>query len=251
MAKLLSLLTISVFALVGLSSAQTTGAGLLTGVTMRGTVTLPDGSPAIGADVLVQNVCSDGTGYLTKRIQTDETGSFSILSFSPDCADYLFKASLRRGMWLLTGSDVFYVRPNGTPPTVDLERGVATEPVTIRLDSKGGEADLRVLDRATGSYLKAWIILMRRGPESRVTGSVMTVVDPGDPADVRLLPQGKYRVEVYRYICGGVHISLDKKPRLDFVVAAGERRPVVVVLNTRAVKVRASYDNPDASRCTP
>lgn len=251
MAKLLSLLAINVFALVGLSGAQIPRAELLTGVTMRGTVILPDGSPAIGADVLVERLCNDVEGHLTKRVHTDETGSFSIQSFSPDCADYMFSASLRREMWLQTGPDVFYLRPNGTTPTVHLERGVAPALVTIRLEGKGGEADLQVLDRATGSYLKAWIILMRRGPESRVTGSVMTVVDPGDPADVRLLPQGKYRVEVYRYICGGVHISLDKKPRLDFVVAAGERRPVVVVLDTRAVKVRASYDNPDASRCTP
>jgi hypothetical protein len=251
MPKLLSLLTISVFALAGLSGAQTPGAAMLTDVTMRGTVILPDGSPAKRAEVLVQNVCSDGTGYLTKRIQTDESGSFSILSFSPDCADYLFKASLTREMWLLTGSGVFYLHPNGTTPTVHLERGVAPEPVTIRLDSKGGEAELRVLDKASGSYLEANITLMRTGPERHVTGLVSFVVGYGDSGDVRLLPQGKYRVEVHRYICSLKHISLARPPGLDFVVAAGERRPVVVVLDTRAVKVRATYDNPDASRCTP
>jgi len=251
MAKLLSLLTFSVFALAGLSGAQTPRSEPLTGVTMRGTVILPDGSPAIGADVLVQSVCNDGAGPIAKRVQTDQTGSFSILSFSPDCADYLFKASLQREMWLLTGSDVFFVRPNGTTPTVHLERGVAPEPVTIRLDGKGGEAELRVLDKATGSYLKANITLMRMGPERRVTGLVLTVVGAGDFGDVRLLPPGKYRVEVNRYNCTGTNISLARPTKLDFVVAAGERRPVVVVLDTRTVKVRASYDNLDASRCTP
>lgn len=251
MAKLLSLLTFSVLALAGLSVAQTPRSELLTGVTMRGTVILPDGSPAIGADVFVESVCMKGEGRLGKRVQTDETGSFSILSFSPDCADYLFKASLRRKMWLLTGSDVFYLRPNGTTPTVHLERGVALEPVIIRLEGKGGEAELRVLDKATGTYLGAWITLMRTGPERRVTGLVMFVVGAGDSGDVRLLPPGKYRVEVNRYNCTGTNISLARPAKLDFVVAAGERRTVVVGLDTRTVKVRASYDNPDASRCTP
>jgi hypothetical protein len=163
----------------------------------------------------------------------------------------MFKASLRREMLLPTGSDVFYVRPNGTTPTVHLEPGVAPEPVTIRLDAQGGEAELRVLDKATGSYLKAGITLMRTGAERPVTGLVSFVVGAGDSGDVRLLPQGKYRVEVDRYICSDKHISLARPTRLDFVVAAGERRPVVVVLDTRAAKVRASYDNPGASRCTP
>lgn len=230
----LLLLTLSVFALAGLSGAQAPRAELLMGVTLRGTVSLPDGSPAIRADVNVQSMCKGGLGILGKNLQTDETGSFSIPSFSPDCPDYVFKASLRREMWLQTGSDVFYVRPNGTTPTAHIEGGVAPEPVTIRLDAKGGEAEFRVLDKETGSYIRAGITLKRRGPERRVTGWLLTEVGPGDSGNVHLLPEGKYRVEIRRYNCSRKNTWPAKETRVDFVVTAGERRRVVVVLDTRS-----------------
>jgi hypothetical protein len=216
-------------------------------VQLRGTVFLPDGTPAVAANVLVESACD----RLLKLVVTDEAGFFALSSFSPDCPDYKFNASLRRDMWLPTGRDVFYVRPNGTSPTIHLEPGVLPDPVIIRLEDRGGEAELRVRDEATGSYLKAGITLMRRGDERKVTGLCSFVIQPGEQGTVVLLPAGRYRVEVDRYQCGDGDISLARSPRTDFVVTAGEHHEVVVQLDTRTVKVRRSYNNPKASPCTP
>jgi hypothetical protein len=250
MARLFLLLTIFLFVLTELINAQPPPAKGLINSPIRGRVILPDGTPAIRAEVEVL-ACTKDRVSLVKLVQTDETGSFSILSFSTDCADYTFKASLKREMWLSTGLDAFYLQPNGTTPFVHLEPGVVPELVTIRLNDQGGEVELRVLDEATGSYLKAGVSLKRTGAKRPNIALVSFVVDPVNLSYVRLLPAGNYRVEVDRYLCGEKHIWLATPIGMDFVIAARERQQVVVTVNTKSLKPSPTYDNHSASRCTP
>jgi hypothetical protein len=213
------------------------------GVLLRGTVVLPDGSPAVGASVRIESVCD--RNY--RIVETDQTGSFEVSSFSPDCRDYKFTAGLKRGMWLPTGNKIFYAQPNGTTPVIHLESGTTPEPVTVRLQARGGEADFRVRDNATRSHLEAGISVSRI--DSRGRGAVSFVVPAEGSID--LLPPGRYRIEVDRYICRSKQIWLVRKPWLDFGVIAGESHQVVVSFDTRTTKVRSSYDNLRGERCTP
>ena len=248
MTKLFAQITIIVLVVLAASnSPKALQQNWPAGVQLRGTVLLPDGTPASGADVLVQSTCE----RTSRRVVTDETGSFTITTFSPDCVDYGFKAQLKREMWLPTGNDVFYVGSNGTSPTLHLEPGRTPDPVVIRMGEQGGEAQLQVHDSATGSYLEAGITLMRRGREREATGMAQFVVSPEEGGSIRLLPVGRYRVEVDRYRCGDKYIWLAEPVRVDFDVTARERQRVVVTLDSRTVDVKSSYDNLAADRCTP
>ena len=222
-----------------------------TDVFLEGRVLYPDGSAAGGAHVVAESACSDTSVHLVQELSTSPDGRFSLRSFDPDCNKYKFSATHRERLWLPTGDSVFYLKPNGTTPTLELMSGHVPVPVLIRLGERGGEMDLRIFDEKTQSYIYAGFSIYRKPIGKKPFGGGMTTATGDDGSSHTVfLPPGNYVATVDRYLCHDKKYFSALPPTFTFRIRAGVRQARTLKVDIARIKPKASYDNPRAMRCT-
>ena len=174
-------------------------------VEVRGRVVLPDGRGAGGAEVsavtdcqqyrLVNDAIADSDGYYTIRVERPN-----------GCSGTQFFASDRSHFWLKTGTEVFYRRPNGTVPTLDLGGGPPTVPLVIPLTLRGGVVSVQVRDSSSGRSVYAHLMIELSGDEEAKFGSMQIATGEDGAPDTLFLPAGQYVARI-------VLIGLDNRLR--------------------------------------
>ena len=214
-----------------------------------GSVEYFDGSPAGGALVTAESICTND--HLAWETTSAPDGKFSIKVSDPACNKYKLSASHREAFWLPTGDNIFYLVPNGTTPTVELKSGETHPSVLVRLEQRGGEVDLRVFDEKTQSFVYAGLDIHRE-PESDKTFAGGASIATGLNGSLYsfFLPAGKYVAEVSRYMCRDKDYVSAVPPRFKFEVKAGMRQTLTMKVNIAEIPARSSYDNIKAARCS-
>jgi len=216
------------------------------GVALRGRVIYSDGSPVPGARVLATTSCERDWAHFVDDALTADDGTFVIPSFDSSCGQIRFTAEKRDGFWLQTGIDPFYPRPNGTTPEVLLADNEPPDPITIQLDLRGGELELRVWDQSSGGYVRAGLDVDCPGAWC---GAMSTATGEDGAAHIVFLPPRRYRVSLNWYLCGPKPYFPENKPSLTVDVVEGQMRTAVLRLDVTTIPAKPSYDNPDGVPC--
>jgi hypothetical protein len=225
--------------------------GFPRGIPLRGRVLYPDGSPASGANVRAETICRDSSVHFVADAVTDLDGGFVVASFDPFCGEVRFTAEYRSAFWLRTGEQVFYAGQNGTTPEIDLKSGMPPEPVTIRLEARGGAVELRVWDEATRRFIQAGLIIGRSLTEGRPGGGMSIATGKDGSSHTLFLPIGIYTVSLWYYPCGIKTYFASEKPEDTFEIVPTERISKTLTVNTFELGASSSYDNPGGEKCRP
>jgi len=218
------------------------------GIPLRGRVIYPDGSPAGGAQVVAETVCEDSRVRLSDGAVTDADGSFGIATFDTSCRKLRFTAEKRDGFWLRTGKEVFYPRPNGTVPQLELVGAAPPEPVTIQLDLRGGELELAVWDESVKRRIQAGLDV--ECPKAWCGAMSIATGEDGSAHTIFVAPR-RYKVSLNYYPCGAKTYFAKQRPSLIVDVVEGQRQFVLLKVDTRLVPAKSSYDNPKGESCQP
>ena len=241
-----SLLVPAVLGLVACATIRATDDAIPTGVPLRGRVLYPDGSPAAGATVRATTACENQRVGFVKDAVTDEEGTFDIPSFDSRCGTFRFTAEKRESFWLRTGTEVFYPRENGTSPEVTLASVLPPDPITVQLDQRGGELELRVWDESAEAFVRAGLDI--ECPETWC-GAMSTATGEGGAPDTVFLPARRYRVALHWYLCGSKTYFPETGPDLMVEVTEGQRQSAVLEVDIATIPAISSYDNFDGAPC--
>jgi len=215
-------------------------------IPLRGHVVYPDGSPAVGAKVVAATICERDWAHFVSDTLTTDDGSFVIKSFDTSCGEIRFTAEKRDGFWLKTGNEVFYPRPNGTPPEIHLLGDVSPDPLTIQLDLRGGELELKVWDESAKRHIRAGLMIECPGAWC---GAISIATGESGAAHMIFVPARRYQVSLNWYMCGSRTYFPETGPSITVDALEGQRREAVLTIDVPMIRAKPSYDNPQGVSC--
>jgi hypothetical protein len=247
-----------------------------TGPYIEGRVVLPDGRPAAGARVFSSAVdCTsrsrvDGasSGRFLGETIANANGGFRfhiqremkvggrtfLLPSYKGCDTLLVWASLEEDLWLPTWRESFYREGEyrGRFEKLELVDGLPRHnyPLTVTLSTRGAGLSIEVWDSATERNVEALISLSRHDCSPDPCGLIQFSVRADGKPYTHLVPEGHYRVELRRFLCGDREIFIaEDSIFLKVYLSAGERRSVRLEFDSSAVDALESYSNPDGLPC--
>jgi hypothetical protein len=211
---------------------------------MRGCVFYPDGTPVSEAKVTIKSAC--GSRHISVTKTSDSQGFFDISKVDPNCPKVVIFASKEGDYWLETCDDsVLHGRcsflgaleKNGIVPIVNFDE-ISKEPIHVYLGEQGGRIRVKVLDLATGKYLRAYVQI-----EYPPTGfTVFGYSDPYASAFEHLLPSGSYIATAHQFQYKGVGYRIPKSKKLTFIVKQHQDKEVILHVDTRKTYPELSHE---------
>jgi len=219
---------------------------------ISGIVRYPDGMPSGGASVIAETDCGDMGFRLVHEVKTSMDGTFYIPPFhGASCNRVRLSADKKEDLWLPTGHDVFYEGENGTSTIVDASWIGSPTVTEIKLRNRGAFLALRVLDNATGRYIRAELNVERTPVSGSKFGSMLIATGRDGSPDTLLLPAGEYVITVTQYSCGAADYFTARGPQKVLTLQAGQRIETDISVDIRLIKPMKSYSNPHGRPCKP
>jgi hypothetical protein len=160
-------------------------------VEVKGVVLDPEGTPVGAAQVVA--TATQGIVYLDRigTTETDHRGQF-VLKLTPRGTVSL-SASKTADYWLHSGDWENVLENPGTAPVVDLA-GDLSEPIVVRLGSRGGKLVIETTD-SEGSFWPS-IVFINHCRSGSAVSSGWSPISTLFPISEHLLPEGVYCVGV-------------------------------------------------------
>jgi hypothetical protein len=218
---------------------------------VSGVVLYPDGKPSAGATVTGITACKQEPYRIVQTTKTTSDGSFDLQFGGTECDRIRLSARNIDELWLETGTNIFYIRENGTAPIVQVAADGSSTGAVINLQERGGLVEFRVRDEATERFIFAEVYLEKLRVSGASFGSMLFATGRDGSADSLFLPEGEYRFSVQQYVCNGADYFAASPVKGTFTVEAGQRFSKDFSLDVRQIKPLKSSRNPHGKLCVP